>query len=189
MRSFRFPIVVALLALASTPFVHAAQVGQLTCTSGLQIEVSYFDLSVPNPAAGAKNPSGALTIHAALQQLGTLAPVVGTQLSSCTLTHNALVYTLANVTLNNLDGIGAAASTGGSGSETYVQAIFQVGSFNVSGGDGANDGGDDSGVNRAVGYLATQAASTAASSVSAPIQGGWNQTSNSSDTTLSTPQP
>jgi len=47
MRLFRSLLPAALLALASTSQLHAAQTALLTCGGGTPIKVSYFDIGAP----------------------------------------------------------------------------------------------------------------------------------------------
>ncbi len=118
MRLFRPCYLAALLALLSPSLLQAAQTGVLTCGATTPITVSYFDISAPpststpgsaSSGAGAgKVTFGTLTIHAALQQFGVLAPSIGSQFTSCTLTHNSLTFTFGLTLLTTVDGIAGA---------------------------------------------------------------------------------
>ena len=158
MRPFRPFCLAALLALLSPSLLQAASTGVLTCGNTTPITVSYFDISAPtttsttgtqSSGAGAgKVTFGTLTIHAALQQFGVLAPSIGSAFSTCTLTHNSLTFTFGQTLLTNVDAIAGAASTGVAGAATYVQAVFSIGSISFNGGSDGDSGGDDGGWNR-----------------------------------------
>jgi hypothetical protein len=154
----RSSLIAVALGLLSAPILHAAQTGVFTCAGATPIKVSYFDIAPPTAStnigsqsggAGAgKVTFGTLTIHAALQQFGTLAPAMGSSFTSCTLTHNSLTFTFGLSVLTNLDAISGAASTGTAGTASYTQAVFSIASVSVSGGNDGDDGGDDGGWNR-----------------------------------------
>ncbi len=162
MRLFRPYYLAALLALLSPSLLQAASTGVLTCqnltgettAAGSPMTVSYFDISSPtvsssisgSGAGAGKATFGTLTIHTGLQQFGVLA--VGSQFTSCILTHNNLTFTFGPTFLTNLDGIAGAASNGGAGAATYTQAVFSYASFTFSGGNDSDAGGDDAGRNR-----------------------------------------
>jgi hypothetical protein len=146
------------LVLLSGPVLHAAQTGVFTCTGATPIKVSYFDIAPPTTSSNIGSQSGGagagkvtfgtLTIHAALQQFGVLAPSIGSSFTTCTLTHNSLTFTFGLSVLTNIDAISGAASTGSAGSASYTQAVFSIGGVTVSGGNEGDDGGDDGGWNR-----------------------------------------
>ncbi len=131
---------------------------QPTGGSPAPITVSYFDVGGPaltlnvgtagSGAGAGKLGPGTLTIHAALQQFGVLAPSIGSQFTSCTLTHNNLTFTFGLTVLTNVDGIAGTASSGGAGAASYVQAVFSIASVTFSGGNDGDAGGDDGGWNR-----------------------------------------
>ena len=164
MRLFRPCYLAALLALLSPSLLQAASTGVLTCQNlagesaapGSAITVSYFDISPPavstsistSGAGAGKATFGTVTIHAALQQFGVLAPSIGSEFTSCTLTHNSLTFTFFQMLLTNVDGIAGAASTGGAGAATYTQAVFSFASVTFSGGNDGDSGGEDAGRNR-----------------------------------------
>ena len=156
MRFNRSSLLAAALVLLSAPVLHAAQTGVLTCAGATPIKVSYFDIAPPAATIGSQSGGagagkvtfGTLTIHAALQQFGVLAPSLGSSFASCTLTHNSLTFTLTTSILTNVDAISGAASTGSAGTASYTQAVFSVGGVTVSGGNDGDEGGDDGGWNR-----------------------------------------
>ncbi len=177
MRFHRSSLLTALLVLVSMPMLHAAQTGVLTC-GPTSINISYFNLgAVASPNAA---PTETLTVHAALHQFSALFNVLGVQQGGCTLTHNTIAYTLSSAVLTNLNAVSGAQSTGGAGSSTYVQAIFQVAGINASAGGDGDGGGDDGGWDR-ISNNPNPNQVVISSGGGTPASGGWNSVINNSN--------